>query len=68
MKINLRPIAEMTKEEKETLRAFVNGFEMACNDVADCNDCPLCSIRDNYNLNDGCPSFIHDVLSALDIN
>lgn len=67
MKINLNPMVEMTNEEKETLRAFVANFEVACNDIADCDNCPLHSYRDDYNLNDSCPSFINSVLYTLGI-
>lgn len=41
MKINLNPMSEMTKEEKETLRAFAAIFDKACDNVADCDNCPL---------------------------
>lgn len=68
MKIILKPMVEMTNEEKETLQAFSADFEVSCNDVADCDSCPLCSIHDAYNLNNGCPSFIQSVFSALGIN
>ena len=68
MKINLKPMVEMTNEEKETLRAFVTGLEEACNDIDDCSNCPLNNTHDGYNLNDGCPAFIHSVLYTLGID
>lgn len=68
MKINLKPVVEMTNEEKETLRAFVANFEVACNNIDDCDDCPLNSVHEHYYLSDGCPAFIHDVFNNLGIN
>ena len=68
MKVNLSPTVVMTNEEKETLRAFVADFEVACNDIADCDNCPLHSIHEDYCLNNGCPAFIYDVFYNLGIN
>lgn len=67
MKINLNPMSEMTKEEKETLRAFAAIFDKACDNVADCDNCPLRRIRDGYDIDDNCPSFIFSVFKALNI-
>lgn len=67
MKINLRPMVEMTKEEKETLRAFVASFEAACNDITDCDNCPFHNVHEAYNLNDSCPFFINSALYILGI-
>lgn len=67
MKINLNPIAEMTEEEKKVLQAFATGFDAACDDIDDCDNCPLHKLRDDYDLNDACPSFIRSVLSTLNI-
>ena len=38
MNINLNPMSEMTKEEKETLGTFAAIFDMACDNVADCDN------------------------------
>lgn len=67
MKINLNPIAEMTEEEKKVLQAFATGFDLACDDVGDCVICPLHTLRDDYDLNDACSSFIRSVLCRLGV-
>lgn len=67
MKINLKPMVEMTNEEKETLRAFAIGFNLACGDLCSCEDCPLHTLRDDNNLSDTCPSFISRMLDNLGI-
>lgn len=67
MNINLNPMSEMTKEEKKTLGTFAAIFDMACDNVADCDNCPLRRVRDGYNMNDTCPSFIFSVFKALNI-
>ena len=68
MKINLKPMVEMTNEEKETLRAFATGFDMACDDISNCKDCPLYVTRDDFGLGDTCSSFISLVFDKLGIN
>lgn len=68
MKINLNPMAEMTNEEKETLRAFARAFDMACGNISSCEDCPLHVIHDDFQLDDTCPFFISRILDNLGIS
>lgn len=68
MKINLKPMVEMTDEEKKTLLAFATDFKVACEDISSCEDCPLHTLRDDNNLSDTCTTFISRLFYALDIN
>lgn len=68
MKISLKPMVEMTNEEKETLRAFATDFNVACDDLSSCEDCPLHTLRDDNNLSDTCPTFISRLFDNLGIN
>lgn len=68
MKINLKPMVEMTNEEKETLCAFTNGFDQACESISSCEDCPLHTLHDDNNLSDTCPVFISRLFYTLGIN
>ena len=68
MKINLSPVTDLTEAEKKALNDFTSAMVRACNEVSDCERCPLYTLRDNYNLNDSCPDFIYDVLTTLGIS
>ena len=67
MKINLMPTMEMTEEEKKALQAFTAGFDLACDDVGNCDSCPLHNVRADYDLNDACSSFIKSMFYNLGI-
>lgn len=69
MKINLKPVAEMTNEEKETLQTFSYNFRKACNEMSDCGTCVLDSIRKSSHLcGECCCNFVSEIFDALGIN
>ena len=67
MRISLKPMVEMSEEEKETLRAFDTELTKACDSINDCHNCQLENICMGSRFDDCCSDFINKIFNALGI-